>query len=225
MPTACARFLLIHLASPTPSPHAGHTRAVTHAVQPGGGTPESIIVATLITAIATGILAIFAVITAWYARKAFREQKDLSAKQTPVLELQARELEASREQRRLEDWERRIAQVSSIFTWEERSTDHALGLEPAHIVTAHVKNASHQPVYDMFFSWPKQDRQDRTIRAKPLMSGDQDADWRPIPSGTDDPSRFRAAVIFRDQGDRWWRIWPNGKFDDLGRHEQPLDYW
>ena len=61
------------------------------------------------TAIATGILAIFAVVTAWYARKAFREQSEevrtlkaqledqegLNAKQTPVLELQAKELQES----------------------------------------------------------------------------------------------------------------------------------
>ena len=32
--------------------------------------------ATWFTAIATGILAIFAVVTAWYARKAFREQSE-----------------------------------------------------------------------------------------------------------------------------------------------------
>ena len=68
----------------------------------------SLIAATQITAVATGILAVFAIVTAVFAFLAFhkqstkvaalqqqvRDQRDLTAKQTPVLELQLRELEA-----------------------------------------------------------------------------------------------------------------------------------
>lgn len=57
------------------------------------------------TAVATGLLALFAVVTAWYARKAFREQaKELSALQrqaegtTKMMEIQSGQLAAQREQ-------------------------------------------------------------------------------------------------------------------------------
>jgi hypothetical protein len=56
------------------------------------------------------------------------------------------------------------------------------------------------------------------------MPGEDDSDYAPVSSGIDSAS-FAAVVIFRDRADRWWRIKPNGKFDDLGRHEEPQDYW
>jgi|SRR5450755_4719170 hypothetical protein len=77
-------------------------------------------------------LLIGAGITAWYAKRAFDEQskevstlqeqlkaqQELNEQQTPVLILQARDLTASLEQRERDDRERRIAQVSFVFTWE-----------------------------------------------------------------------------------------------------------
>src|SRR5260221_13834131 len=95
----------------------------------------SLIAATQITAIATAVLAAFAIVTAWYARRAFREQseevrtlkkqlkdqQDLTAKQTPVLELQAEELRESLDERKREAANQRRAQASMVFVWQERA--------------------------------------------------------------------------------------------------------
>lgn len=185
-------------------------------------------------------LLIGAGLTGWYAKRAFdkqseevstikeqlKAQQQLDEQQTPVLNLQAKDLAASLKQREREDWERRIAQVSLIFTWKERVTSQAVGTGAVDTVTTHVRNTSEQPIYDVRFSWRTRNRPGRhqTIRDKPLMPGDMDTDFAPVPSSTE-PAMFGAAVIFRDRADRWWRMWPNGKFEDLGRHEEPQDYW
>jgi hypothetical protein len=83
----------------------------------------SLDVATWVTAIATVVLAVFAIVTAWYARKAFRkqaqevsdqagllktqsdqleEQRKINAKQTVVLELQEEDLRESLTERKRE---------------------------------------------------------------------------------------------------------------------------
>jgi len=100
-----------------------------------------------ITAIATSVLAVFAIVTAIYAVRAFRkqskevsdkarmlevqseqldEQRKLTNLQTPVLELQAAELRESlderkreAEQRESDAEQRRRAQASQVFMWEE----------------------------------------------------------------------------------------------------------
>ena len=73
----------------------------------------------VLTAWATVGLAVFAIVTAWYARRAFREQQALSGKQLPVLEGQRGELEAAREERDREATERREANVRRVFIWQE----------------------------------------------------------------------------------------------------------
>jgi hypothetical protein len=158
-----AGFLLIRLASPTPSPHSGHTHPVTHSVPPAGGTPESIILATWITAVATGLLAIFAVVTAWYARKAFREQseevstlkeqvkdqQDLNAKQTPVLELQARELRESLDELKREAEDQRRSQANKVAAWIDSREITYQDQDPAVVWGAVVRNASDLPIVDV----------------------------------------------------------------------------
>jgi hypothetical protein len=180
-------------------------------------------------------------LTAWYAKRAFdkqteevsaikaqlKEQQQLNEMQTPVLDLQAKDLGASLKQREREDWERRIGQVSLIFAWEERATSQAVGTGGVDTVTTHVRNTSEQPIYDLRFSWRDLGRAeggDQTVRVQPLMPGDIDTDFAPVPSGIE-PAMFGAAVVFRDRAHRWWRVWPNGNFDDLGRHEVAEDYW
>ena len=94
----------------------------------------------LITAAATAVLAVFAVFTARYARKAFREQsqevhdqakmlkvqseqldeqRKINAEQTAVLRLQAQELEESLAERKREREQRSRAQASRVFVWQE----------------------------------------------------------------------------------------------------------
>jgi hypothetical protein len=51
-----------------------------------------------ITAIATTVLAVFAIITAWYARKAFLKQSQEVRDQAEMLQVQAERLETYRKQ-------------------------------------------------------------------------------------------------------------------------------
>jgi hypothetical protein len=91
----------------------------------------SLIFATQLTAVATTVLAVFAIVTAIFAILAFlkqttevatlqqqaKDQQDLTAKQTPVLELQVRELEASLAQRKDQAESERRAQANRVAAW------------------------------------------------------------------------------------------------------------
>src|SRR5215469_16222299 len=106
-----------------------------------------------LTAIGTFVLAVFAVVTAWYARKAF-------AKQSQELELvrvqlddqrkasaaQAEELRQAAADREREAQERHRAQAVQVYLWETFDPDSAQ-------VVAHVRNTSRQPVYDLRLAW------------------------------------------------------------------------
>jgi hypothetical protein len=91
---------------------------------------------TWITGVATAVLAVFAIVTAWYARQAFRkqsqevgdqasmlkvqskqltQQRKINARQTKVLKLQARELRESLDERKREAEQRKIAQAAKVF--------------------------------------------------------------------------------------------------------------
>jgi hypothetical protein len=107
----------------------------------------SLLTATQITAIATAVLAFFAVVTAVFAYLAFRgqsaqvttlqqqakdqakmlevqstqlhEQQKLNVKQTEVLELQVQELQETLAERKREAEGQRRVQASKVFLWEE----------------------------------------------------------------------------------------------------------
>lgn len=93
---------------------------------------------TAVTAIATVVLAVGAVITAIFAIRAFRkqsaelrvlqqqadDQRKVNEKQTPVLELQARELAESLDERKRQAEEQRRAQAESVdLTWTDIADD------------------------------------------------------------------------------------------------------
>jgi len=124
---------------------------------------------TEITAIATVILAAFAIVTAWYARKAFRaqsrevkhqadmldEQREINAEQTRVLGLQAEELRQSLA------W-RKTSQACQVFIWTEtgncRLSESDGTRRPAtdlEGIRAHLQNTSQQPGYDVEICWLK----------------------------------------------------------------------
>jgi hypothetical protein len=98
----------------------------------------------VLTAIATIVLAVFAIFTAAYARKAFLEQskevrdqarmltvqsgqldeqRKINAEQTKVLELQARELRESLNARELQSLE--LASSTPQQSWHGRTTPNA----------------------------------------------------------------------------------------------------
>jgi hypothetical protein len=123
-----------------------------------------------ITAIATTVLAVFAIITAWYARRAFLkqsqevrdqaemlrvqaerletyrkqvdEQHKINATYGEVLELQAREIRASLEERKHAAEEERRSQAAKVTAW----------LAPSDAVgawEARIRNASDLPIFDV----------------------------------------------------------------------------
>jgi hypothetical protein len=184
----------------------------------------SLLVATQITAVATAVLAAFAIITAGFAFLAFRkqsaevatlqqqvkDQQDVTAKQTPVLELHAKELQASLDQRKLEAAVQRRAQASQVFIRMEQTQEKELWQ-----VKALACNTSAQPIYDLHISWHKGTAPlDEADHLASLMHGDVAPSTRDL-SEQPDMSRFGAVVFFRDSADVQWRVRPDGKLDEI----------
>jgi len=231
-PVNCCHVLLQPLAKNVSSDIAGSVWATD---MPG-----------LITAVGTALLAVFAILTTIYAVRAFRKQsqevrdqasmlelqseqltedRKVNTEQIRVLKLQATELQESLDQREREARERRSAQASQVFVWEERTIVNAIGKLPEHTVTARVRNTSEQPVYDVCFSWHSGDAPlSQTRLAKPLMPGDPDRDSAPVPGGVD-PAKFGATVIFRDRAEQWWRARPDGRLEELPPGSEPPHSW
>jgi hypothetical protein len=161
---------------------------------------------TWLTAAFTGLLAVFAIITAHYAREAFRQQ---SVEVSKLLE-----------ERKREAAERRRAQASMVFVWHVRSTIQQIGQPAVDRVTMHLRNTSDQPIYDVRFSWPGLDG-GLTIRDQPLMPDDEDADFRVAEVDAPTPA---CAVLFHDRNDVWWRVHTGGKLIDRGQHKSPPDW-
>jgi hypothetical protein len=95
--------------------------------------------------VATAVLAVFAIVTAWYARHAYQaqsgqleDQRALNRRQTPVLELQARELRESLGERKRQAGDRRRAQAARVFL--------AAPSDGRHNAHAVAQNTSDQPV-------------------------------------------------------------------------------
>jgi hypothetical protein len=155
----------------------------------------------LIIAVATVVLAVFAIVTAWYARQAYlkqskevsdqakmlgvqskqlAEQRKINEEQTKVLDLQATELSESLAERKREAAQRKIAQASRVFIWIE-TTDEPLidGIQrqitPCTAIIAHLKNTSQQPVYDIHIVWRLRDKawDQPDYIGSVLMPGDQ----------------------------------------------------
>jgi hypothetical protein len=82
-----------------------------------------------ITAIATAVLAFFAIVTAIYAIRAFRTQSQEVRDQAEMLKVQSGQLELQRRQLGDQLTEKHRAQASRVFIWTE--TGPAPGLTDA----------------------------------------------------------------------------------------------
>jgi hypothetical protein len=203
---------------------------------------------TWITAIATVGLLVGAITTAIYAIRAFRaqaqavrdqagmlkvqseqlaEQRRINEKQTDVLELQAAELRESIEDRKRETEQRRRAQASRVFIWEERGEDEVNfppGSPPAPWVTAWVVNTSEQPVYSVIISWHIGHRPEARRHLAPLMPGAEAKDTKSVPPGTA-PAVFGAVAFFRDAAGVTWRTRPDGQLEEIPPGQEPPHTW
>jgi hypothetical protein len=204
--------------------------------------------ATVFVAIATTVLAVGAFITAVFAILAFRkqskevgdqasmlkvqsgqleEQRKINTEQTEVLQLQATELRESIEERKRETEQRRRAQASRVFIWEERGEDEVnfpAGSPPAPWVTAYVVNTSQQPVYNVIISWHLGHRPERRRHLSPLMPGAEEKDTRSVPPDTD-PAIFGAVAFFRDAAGVTWRTRPDGQLEEIPSGQEPPHTW
>jgi hypothetical protein len=160
----------------------------------------SLLAATWTSAIATALLVIGAVVTAFYARNAYREQ----SRQTGEVREQTRLLQ---EQADRDIRQRRRAQATQVFTWVEmRPYD---GNDEDMRLAACIKNASGQPVYDIQLGVGK--GSDRSLPV--LMPG---ADYELAGLGTDfADGRRRIWITFRDSAGVRWRATSDGQLTDL----------
>lgn len=159
------------------------------------------IFALQLTAVATAALAILALITAWYARRAYLAQVS--------------ELRGVLDDRKQEAVERRRAQAAQVYVWEAHITHHEIGMPSQPTIKAFVRNTSEQPIYDVRFNWGSASSfTHETRRVAPLPPKEEDSDAALVPGGPG-WSTFGAAVTFRDRAGVWWRTRPGGRFDEL----------
>lgn len=185
----------------------------------------------LLAAIGTIVLAVLAIITAVYAIRAYRaqsielkDQRDLNAKQTPVLELQAKELQEALDERKREAGERRRAQATGVYITIDRGgmattqAQRASGVRDPGFATARVTNTSNQPVYDLVISWHKGTAPwGDPDTADVLMPVDYLERMRAFPDNlppTVNLSLFGAVVRFRDAAGVHWLSRPDGKLTE-----------
>lgn len=188
--------------------------------------------ATWIVAIATVVLAIGVIIAAWFARTAsvalsgqLTAQRELTAKLAEVLQLHARELGHSFD-------ERRRAQACRVFIELDRVVPVSVGpngdgksgsdgLSQWH-VTAAVRNTSDQPVYDVYVIWQlgtvRMGKPDPVARLLPgeLVTFERAASA----AGTDsaahpDPAAVNAFLTFRDTAGVRWTVREDGTLSDV----------
>jgi len=184
---------------------------------------------TLLTAIATVVLAVFAIVTAWYARKAFREQsqevsdqaemlklqsdqleeqRKINAEQTKVLELQARELRESLNARELQSLELRQQYASTVVAWQD---DPERAGAASWLVVAHVLNTGGRPVRDVSARWYADGK---PIRAREQLTAclmpDDRKNFDCRVDGATIRAGLKAIVQFRTVGEDWWSAGTDG---------------
>jgi hypothetical protein len=153
----------------------------------------SLIAATQFTAVATGILALFAMIAAGLAFLAFRKQ---SKEVGLLLRQAAREAE-----------DRRRAQAAKVFVWAVRDLASGSGM------AVHVRNTSEQPVYDLEASWAGAAEPMRHVipGGGPCMPGEKYPPFFTSALGDDAAAAPLVRLDFRDAAGLRWRTTSQGQ--------------
>ena len=165
----------------------------------------------VLTAIGTGVLALFAIITAIVAGRALRAQSE--------------QLKIERGERSREADERRRAQAVQVFITQVKATrGPGPGEEPHEVVTAWLHNTSRQPVFDVCFRWRHGAALSLSFhRVEPLLPTTEVMEEETVPSGV--LSRdFGATAHFRDRAGLWWRVHPDGRLDGPAEGKAPDDW-
>jgi hypothetical protein len=186
---------------------------------------------TWIVAIATAVIAIGVIVAAGLVGKALSarsrqlaDQSELVSQFAEVLDLQAKDLRLSIDQRRR-------AQACQVFIDLTRfpgpptprpgaAAPRPDSAAPPHGVTATVRNNSQQPVYDLYVIWQLGTvRMGRPDRAARLLPGHEVCFERaPEPSAADsedDPAALSAFLTFRDAAGTRWTVREDGTLSDI----------
>lgn len=190
-------------------------------------------IATLVLAVGSGITAVFAILA--YRRQA-EEVRTIKAEATKRGELIDQQTVVLTEQKRWfvdQHAERRRAQACMVFITTESGPDPRLtdeqidkGVPWREGVTAHVKNASGQPVYELTIDWRKGTAAWGEADHIPvLMPGRQEDRTRIYPEDLlpvkADLAVFGAVARFRDSSGVEWLIRPDGRLSELPSSEEP----
>jgi hypothetical protein len=157
----------------------------------------SLVAATWVSAAATVLLFIGAVLTVFYARSAYREQ----CRQTRLLQEQAdRDI-----------GQRRRAQASEVFTWVEKRPFDRSDSDLRSV--ACLRNSSRQPVYDIELGLEAGSAKGSGRVWPVLMPGAGEQ----LPGlGTDfDDGRRQIWIAFRDSAGVRWQATSDGQLTEL----------
>jgi hypothetical protein len=156
-----------------------------------------------LTAVTNVVLAVFAIVTAYYAARAFGKQNE-----------QIREQAA----------EQRKSQAAQVHVWQAAPTQHfEIGQPEMTVLTAHVHNTSPQPIYHLQWVWDLPGVPvHASIRVEPLMPDEKDSMTLPGPTPVH-PFGVYASVTFQDRAGRWWWAHADGRLKETfpARPPQP----
>jgi hypothetical protein len=157
------------------------------------------------------------------------DQQRLIAAQTPVLELQARDLGQSLVERCRDREQRQRDQASRVFMLErwgpsapgDGQADAGTGESLVASVTVEVHNTSSQPIYDLRYAWQLSNAPHGQYElSEPLMPGDFDTWNEPLPPGAT-RDIFGAVIYFRDAAQVTWRRQPDGELALVPPDQEP----
>ena len=184
-----------------------------------------------ITAIATAVLAVFAIVTAWYARRAFlkqsqevsaierqvKDQEKLTSQQAELLKVQSGQLDIQHQELQDLRVERRRAQARLVSVWP----DLTKGVVDR-MVTVQIENNSPQPIRHVRATWDP-DRGERQPESgsefeffDAIEPGGQRTIRLSLPPAFEnrqDPV-FEVVMLFQDAVGIGWRIHSRGQLDE-----------
>jgi hypothetical protein len=198
----------------------------------------SLAIPTWIGAIATAGLLIGSGVTAVYAARAFskqsqqlKDQQKINSTQTVVLELQARELRESLEERKRDQAARIFIELtgSPPPTWVtvEAGQPEPEPLPWRFLVT--VSNTSSQPVYDLEVRWQLGTQPLDTPGVQARLMPDRTARFErshlllSSPHLPVNPGVISAVLVFRDAAGARWRSRLNGKLEEIAQTVTGVD--
>jgi hypothetical protein len=179
----------------------------------------------LLTAIGTVVLALFAVVTAWYARNAFREQskevraieqqvkdgREVAKQQAALLKIQSDQLKLQQRQFDEDQASRRRVQAAQVFIL----IDSADRLQAQATLTAIAHNTSSQPVYDLWVQWRTDDAEFGTPEARPQLLPRAAESFKQIWTVDAGISGTDVSLDFRDAAGLRWRTTGRGILTEL----------